>query len=428
MQIVKDTSDEYSNWLGAHWGTFPALKDSTLSDTSRRNATLLCVAPTGTTSLIAGTSYGIEPYYALSYSKTFRETDNTVFTYNKYFEDYITKHYNDVQIEIIKQYLQLNGTLQDLSRLGGKWEDNKTFNMIEIFKCAADVTPLDHVRVQAIFQRYIDNSVSKTINLPQEAMIEDIRRAVLLAYETGCKGITVYRDGCRSEQPLKVERTSGGEEEESSREGVAVVTALKRAKELAGKTCSIETGCGKMLVTVNMDEDGQLAELLMRAGASGGCAAFTDAVARLVSVSLRYGVPVEVILDQMKSVRCDNFRYQAGKNPELKGKSCPDAAAKCIEDFLSDLKEYKEIKQELDEAGNTRLITSEEAKTASKAGTLQEVAIVNSGSESHLAEDGNFVVIEQLAIPPASTCPECGARLLRVEGCITCQSCGYSKC
>jgi ribonucleoside-diphosphate reductase alpha chain len=178
-----------------------------------------------------------------------------------------------------------------------------------------------------------------------------------------------------------------------------VPLAMKRPQQLIGVTRQIPTGCGMMLVTVNMDENDQVFEVLMRAGASGGCSAYTDAVARLLSIGLRHGMPLEVLIDQLRSVRCDNFRYQAGKDSSLKGKSCPDVVGR----FLQEIVDKQSNKSPDEEVKAAMSISPEQLNSI-----LQQAMVNTTGAEGE-------------------ACPECGKLLLRAEGCLVCQ-CGYSRC
>lgn len=389
MRTISYTAKDTSHKLGDIFGPFPNIKASTYRQTMR-NAAITTIAPTGTISMVAGASYGIEPFFALSYTKKLTDTGEVLHFLNEHLEAYMDKHKltDDIKASV-QSYVLENGSIKGIFKAlqATTMVGPEVLAMEDIFVTAQDIAPADHVHIQAHFQKYTDNAVSKTINFSNGVSVEDIQRIFKLAYKSECKGITVYRDGCRDSQPLRVEKTALTTTE------INKPTVLKRPAQLTGVTRQIPTGCGMMLVTVNMDENGKVFEVLMRAGASGGCSAYTDAVARLISISLRHGVPLDVLIDQLRSVRCDNFRYQSGKDPSLKGKSCPDAVGRFMQE-----------------------VVDSSAKNDSSTGIspeqlndiLQQAMVNTTGTEG-------------------AKCPECGKLLLRAEGCLVCQ-CGYSRC
>lgn len=343
---VKDT---YRNW----W-----TQDSVRL---QRNATCTTIAPTGTLSIIAGVSSGIEPLFGLSYVKELTDGGNLYFI-NDEVRQYIKEAIGtDLTDEGIKQALEqgkLSGsTIEGLELL-------KT-----VFKASHEIAPEWHVRMQAAFQKYTDNAVSKTINFNNTTTREDIANAIKLAYDLNCKGLTVYRDGSRESQPLSATEKKVAVEK-------ATTTEFQRPERMPGFTTKARTGCGNMFVTVN-HIDGEVKEVFLKAGGSGGCTAFTEALGRVISVGLKYGTPLEQIIDQVTSVRCDNFRHQTGRDTTLKGKSCPDVVGTILRDLQT-----------------------------------QRVDIVTNRKNSDYT---------------AAKCPECGMPLERAEGCIKCQ-CGYSRC
>ncbi|MDD4113385.1 MAG: TSCPD domain-containing protein [Herbinix sp.] len=395
MSHIDTAANRASQDLGRLRGSFPNIDKSVYVNTSRRNAELTTIAPTGTIAMIADASYGIEPFFALSYTKKLVDTEEEITFLNDHIQCYLNKHnFSEALSALVKSYIIENGTIKGVYEAGlslsGKSQE-ALLQMEEIFVTAQEIAPVGHVQIQAAFQKHTDNAVSKTINFAEDVSVADIKYIFELAYKRKCKGITVYRDGCRDSQPLKIKKTA--EETPKKHEHPE---GLKRPTQLTGVTRQIPTGCGMMLVTVNMDEDGEVFETLMRAGASGGCSAYTDAVARLISIALRYGVPLDVLIDQLRSVRCDNFRYQSGKNPALKGKSCPDVVGRFLQDIV-------------DENGFKKLATADKAISAEQLDNILQQAMINTtGAEGE-------------------KCPECGKLLLQAEGCLSCQ-CGYSRC
>lgn len=389
MSCISIEAKKTSSMLAEIFEPFPNMDKSNYKK-PMRNAAITTIAPTGTISMIAGASYGIEPFFALSYTKKLTDTGEVMHFLNEHLEAYMEKYkFGDALKMSIQGYVLKHGTIKGAFKklqATGMMVNNDVLVMEDIFVTAQDIAPVDHVHIQAAFQRHTDNAVSKTINFGNNVSVADIQHIFKLAYKSGCKGITVYRDGCRDSQPLKVDKT------------VAVAPAplvslsMKRPQQLVGVTRQIPTGCGMMLVTVNMDENDQVFEVLMRAGASGGCSAYTDAVARLISIALRHGVPLAVLIDQLRSVRCDNFRYQSGKDPSLKGKSCPDVVGRFLQEIVDSASKVPE-----------GTMTPEELN-----GILQQAMINTTGAEGE-------------------ACPDCGKLLLRAEGCLVCQ-CGYSRC
>jgi ribonucleoside-diphosphate reductase alpha chain len=420
METIKNTADSTSNALGEILGNFPNIGLSTFAGTNRRNASVTTIAPTGTISIICDTSYGIEPYFALSYTKRLTDGGELQFV-NPYLDKYMENHHFNTQTkEEVRNYVRTHGSLTGFDVQGRRY----LADMKETFVTAQDISPDDHIEMQATFQRYTDNAVSKTINFNNNVTPEDIEHAFRRAYLLNCKGVTVYRDGCLESQPMKTASTpTEGAIPEVTTASVPVgarapldTPQKRRPKQLSGITKQISTGCGMMLVTVNVDENNNIYEVLMRAGATGGCAAFTDATARLISISLRYGVPLEVIIDQLRSVRCDNFRYQAGKNPELKGKSCADATGAFLQEMLNN-KEMAEKASSLSKVDLLNIFMKAKENILNGTPVPEKVNIPVPG-----------VVATSSAWDKKGECPECHKPLQRSEGCMVCPYCGYSKC
>lgn len=416
MEFITTEGREASKELAKVKGVFPNWESSIWgkNETEVRNATVTTIAPTGTISIIAGTSSGIEPLFGLYFEKKLVDTGEVLPVVNGTMWRYmIEKGFSDRQIDYVIEYIKQHGTL-----VGSKVPEE----MSDIFVTAADIHPLDHIRMQAAFQEFTDNAVSKTINFGNTVNEAAISEALKLSYNLGCKGVTVYRDGSRNEQPL-VKGTRDEKPKQDVKTGLPIsepvciecalegeeapttngVVMKTRPVELSGRTKQLKTGCGTLFVTINESED-EIYEVFLKAGATGGCAAFTEGTARLISVAIRYGVPVGVIIDQLRSVRCDNFRHQVGKNPELKGKSCPDVVGKL-------LKEYQD-----------RLKVSDQPKENSVKKVDKDIA-----SPKVTITDKSVIQTILQALDDAK-CPECGAKLAHTEGCITCFECGYTHC
>ena len=262
-----------------------------------------------------------------------------------------------------------------------------------VFVTAHDISPEWHVRMQAAFQKYVHNATSKTINFPHEAIVDDVKKAYLLAYELGCKGITIYRDKSREEQVLNV----GSQEKPPQKELAAKkeISPRPRPEVIIGTTTKVATGCGNLYVTINVDENGMPFELFTQMGKAGGCAASQlEAIGRLVSLSFRAGVEVKSIIEQLRNIRCPSPSWEKGQRIF----SCADAIARVIE---------------------KRLLTDPAAKMALEAAPL---AMKHSHEDAVTpAEDGRGADI-------VGVCPDCGGALRHEEGCQKCHACGYSKC
>lgn len=376
MSIINKTARESSDRLGAIRGTFPVYEsikeefDSKYPDRkSPRNLYLTTIAPTGTISMIAGASSGIEPLFAVSYYKQCLD-GNKFMEINPYFEA-IAKGEGFYSEELIKQVIN-SGSIQHID---GIPEDVK-----KAFITAHDITPEDHVKMQAAFQRNIDNAISKTINFGNNATEKDIAQVFITAWKIGCKGITVYRDGSREEQVLNLNSNENIPSEENNK---PKNTIIPRPEVLNGFTRKMKIGCGSIYVTINYDDNGNIFEVFTTLGKNGGCSSQSEATARAVSLWCRAGMPVETMMEQIRGIRCKNC---IGKD-NVKVMSCPDAIAKTMELFLKTFDAHKALPTEV----------HEQEKQIN-----QKVA--------------------------ASLCPECGAPILNESGCITCSRCGWSKC
>jgi ribonucleoside-diphosphate reductase alpha chain len=318
MRFINDEATMASVELGKERGVFPAFKGSVydIPDGPRvRNATRTTIAPTGTLSMIAGCSSGIEPLFALSYTKTV--LDGTPFVeVNRYFEEAARKggFYSE---ELMKELAE-GAHLADVEGIPDAVK--------KVFVTAHEITPEWHVRMQAAFQKSTDNAVSKTINFPQEATREDVTNAYRLAYEKGLKGITIYRDRSRDIQVLTT-----GKKEKPKAEETASRTPRKRPAETKGTITKVNTGCGTLYITVAYDDKG-IFEVFSTLGKSGACAiAQLEAISRLISLALRSGVDVAQVVKQLRGIRCPSISWEGGKSIL----SCADAIASVLEKHVS---------------------------------------------------------------------------------------------
>ncbi|HEY32372.1 MAG TPA: vitamin B12-dependent ribonucleotide reductase [Dehalococcoidia bacterium] len=311
MGFLSEESDRASVKLAEERGVFPVFEGSIYDapDAPRvRNASRTTIAPTGTLSIIAGCSSGIEPLFALSYVRNILDGAHMV-EVDPYFEGVARREgfYSDELMESLATGTQLHtieGIPDDIKRL---------------FVTAHEVSPEWHVRMQAAFQKHTDNAVSKTVNFPREATKEDIAKVYLMAYEEGLKGITIYRDGSREGQPMS---TGASEKVED-----VAIAPRRRVKTTTGVTERVNTGCGSLYVTVNWDEQG-ICEVFATLGKSGGCAsAQLEAICRLITLAFRSGVDGGAVIKHLRGIRCPSIAWEEGKSVL----SCADAIAGVLE-------------------------------------------------------------------------------------------------
>jgi len=326
MAKIQQYATEASKELAEERGVFPAFKGSVYDIPDGfgvRNATRTTIAPTGTLSIIAGCSSGIEPLFALSYTRNILDGAQLV-EVNPYFEEVARSE--GFYSEELMQQLASGVKLHDV--------DGVPDRIKQLFVTAHEIEPEWHVRMQAAFQKSTHNAVSKTVNFPQEATREDITKVYMMAYQEGLKGITIYRDRSRESQVLstgKVEKVEGT--------GRA---PRKRPEETEGHTKRVNTGCGHMYITVNFDERG-ICEVFSTLGKAGGCAtAQLEATCRLISLALRSGVDVASVVKQLRGIRCPSIAWEEGRSIL----SCADAIASVLERYISD-----ENKPELQDYG-----------------------------------------------------------------------------
>jgi len=394
MSFILNESTKKSLELGKSKGTFPAFKGSIYDrkdgSTKMRNATLTTIAPTGTISIIAGPcSSGIEPLFAISYYRNVMDNDKLV-EVDPLFEE-IAKERSFYSRELMERIAE-SGSVQHIE---GVPEDIK-----RIFVTAHDIAPEWHVRMQAAFQKYVHNATSKTINFPNEATIEDVRKAYLLAYQLDCKGITVYRDKSREEQVLNIgssEQKKDAVTQNVTSEAKKEIAPRPRPEVIIGTTTKVSTGCGNLYVTINVDEEGKPFELFTQMGKAGGCAASQlEALGRLVSLAFRAGVEVKSIMEQLRNIRCPSPSWEKGQRIF----SCADAIARVVERRLVN-----------NQVMRTPLETT---PIAMKHSHDDEPVILETTSGSR----GDIVGV----------CPDCGGALRHEEGCMKCHACGFSKC
>jgi len=314
MRFIQKKATAASVELAEERGIFPAFEGSDYDKPGEprvRNATMTTIAPTGTLSIIAGCSSGIEPLFALSYVRNILDGARFI-EVNPYFEE-AAKREGFYSAEIIEEIAK-QGSIQDIDGIPDRVK--------RLYVTAHDISPEWHIRMQAAFQSSTHNAVSKTINFPHSATREDVEQAYMLAYKEGCKGITIYRDRSKDKQVLSI----AAEEEEK----VETRAPRRRAKITTGVTERVATGCGSIYVTVNSDADG-VCEVFSTLGKAGGCAsAQLEAISRLISLALRSGVNIESVVKNLKGIRCPSIAWEEGHSVL----SCPDAIGSVLEKYV----------------------------------------------------------------------------------------------
>jgi ribonucleoside-diphosphate reductase alpha chain len=368
MRFISEKANEESEKLGNERGLFPAFKGSVYDQEGSlkpRNASRTTIAPTGTLSIIAGCSSGIEPLFALSYERHILDGAKLV-EVNPYFEEAIKKE-GCYSLDIINQ-LAAGKKLHDFDNVP-KW-------IKEVFVTSHDIAPEWHVRMQAAFQEYTDSAVSKTVNLPHEATKEDVANIYVMAYKMGLKGLTIYRDRSRETQVLNIGMQT---EKVKEAESEVKLTPRERPKVTKGVTERVNTGCGYIYVTVNFDDQG-ICEVFSSLGKAGGCAsAQLEAICRLISLALRSGIGIASVVKQLRAIRCPSVSWEQGKLVL----SCADAIGSVLEKYVGSGEKNKDTAN----VSNVGMIRNQHG-----------------------------------------LCPDCGSNLVFQEGCHICPSCGYTKC
>lgn len=313
-RFISEEANKTSLELGEERGVFPAFPGSIYDKPGGprfRNASRTTIAPTGSLSIIANCSSGIEPIFALCYARHILEGEEFI-EVNPYFEE-AAKRGGFYSPELMRQLAEG----KRLREMEGIPEEIK-----RVFVTAHEIEPEWHVRMQAAFQKFTDSAVSKTVNFRFEATREDVAKVYLMAYEHKLKGITIYRDRSRETQVLTVGTGTMKPE--------AKLTPRKRPKVTRGITERVNTGCGYIYVTVNFDQEG-IAEVFSTLGKAGGCAAAQlEAISRLISLALRSGIDVDSVVKHLGGIRCPSIAWEQG-HAVL---SCADAIASVLEKFI----------------------------------------------------------------------------------------------
>ncbi len=433
MGFLNEESRNASERLAETRGAFPAWEESIWGpddvcardkegrrirpERRLRNCNLTTVAPTGTISIFAGCSGGIEPIFAVAFMRNqagaLMPDVNPDFVARAHAEGWYSE---DLMTRIAEE--------------GHIHFDEVPEEVQAVFKTAHDITPEWHVRMQAAFQEHTDSAISKTTNFPTEASEEDVRQIYQLAFDLQCKGVTVYRDGSREGQVLSTGKTEQSESGDSSPEVLELEHLLADAREslhglhveleqvhrdqqeqdltaaagrhkrqrpsmLRGRTVKMSSPLGDCYVTINEDEDGRAFEVFCTLGKAGGAAtADAEAVGRLISLALRSGIPIPAVRDQLRGISSDRA-VGVGPNKVL---SLPDAIGQALEKYMAEKDGVQETLP---------------LEVGAGAGGTQAQPAADHGDQN------NFF----------GSCPECGAGQLSFEeGCVKCHVCGYSEC
>jgi ribonucleoside-diphosphate reductase alpha chain len=411
MAFIRDNADAESMAMAEERGPFPAWHDSEAAkrgDKPYRNACRLTVAPTGTISMIAGASSGIEPIFALAFRKQNILEGKTLYYVDKNFER-ISKE-RGFYSEDLLEHLSDGGSLQD--------RDDVPDDVKRLFHVASDISPRDHVLMQAAFQESTDAGISKTVNFPNEATVEDVEDAYLLAWETHCKGITVYRAGSREKEVL-TSGTNDRAQTEATTENVGIpqyITPAERPAMLNGITRRVRTGRGNLFVTVNMAADNRPFEVFATHGKAGGNdAAMAEAVSRMASLALRSGIDPVDVSEQLRGIT-DVPAWDEGEMI----RSVPDAIASVLDRITAEAAMLP-TQDELSES------ESSQAKMFNPP-TPRELGMPTAQAVPMMGQVDKQKVQVPVGAATGELCPECSSTVAHVEGCLKCFSCGYSKC
>lgn len=399
MKFIDERATKKSIELAELRGVFPAYDKSIYVEKGIkiRNATRTTIAPTGTISIIAGASSGIEPLFAVSYIRNVMDNDKLIEVHPLFKK--IAKERGFYSEELMERIAE-EGSLAHIDDIP---EDIK-----KIFVTAHDISPLWHVKMQAAFQKHVDNAVSKTVNFRNEATQEDVKEVYTLAYKLGCKGVTIYRDGSRANQVLS---TSKGKEENKKEQKEIKIKPRMRPEITKGITEKVRIGCGNLYITVNYDDKG-ICEVFTNLGRAGGCPSQSEATSRLISIALRSGLDVKSIIEQLKGIRCHSTLRQRATNKDIKVLSCPDAIGKALERVMNT---YVEVEDRA--VNDIALEIEQEVKKIDKSVYTNTQKVDSATGEISASFEDN-----------SGKCPECGSKVEHEGGCMVCRSCGYSKC
>lgn len=391
MRIFRDTTYETSIELAREKGQFPNFDwsgyskskfvknlpkaiQNNLRENGIRNSTLNTVAPTGSGAIVARVSSGVEPIFATSYKRRVKQNESFGRTFNEYMV------YHPV--------------------IGQLFGDDK--KLPEYIVTAHNIDPFFRVKMQGVIQKFIDSSISSTVNLSEEITVDTVADIYMAAYRAGLKGITVYREGSR--EGILITNKDQTKDSEKQKADADQLTSVKSASQTnkaprirpvmtSGATRRIRTGEGSLYITINEDENG-LCEVFTTIGKAGGhAAAQSEAISRLISLALRSSVDPYAIVKQLKGISGPNPTWEDGRLIL----STPDAIGKALDDYLK----------------NRETNGSDEQHVQFTLASAKDV---------HTKEVADYTTKNLV------TCPDCGSTVQHQAGCVTCPSCGFSKC
>ncbi len=442
----------YAEWFTHHTGEDPADWEDGYPI---RNHNTTTIAPTGTTSMVGNTTGGCEPIFNVAYYKNVSDDvqgEEMLVEFDDYFLR--TLEANDIDVEAVKKEATDQMAANEFDGVEGL--STVPDVIAELFVTSSDLTGKEHASIQTALQEGVDSSISKTVNFPREATVEEMDDVFRYIYDHGGKGVTVYRDGTRSKQVLTTRADNaefaGMEEDEAAAVLVEQIETVfddfdsfvehetvrellaeelerleapdyaekrSRPDALQGVSQRIDTGYGKLYVTINEDGAGRPFELFANIGHSGGFTnSFTEALAKVISTALRSGVDPYEIVDELKGTRSPKVAWDKGEQIN----SIPDAIGTAMWRYLEDEvdKPYpqQETLDDIEGDGPTHSEASEPGPETDGGATAAEAATDEKGSTQSLIDAGE-----------SPECPECGSMdLYYSEGCKTCQNCGWSEC
>ena len=410
MKTINDEAVKETEKLAKVRGAFPMFEGSIYKGkTPRRNSTVTTIAPTGTISIIAGSSSGCEPLFAIAFQHIVKDKhlDRKMTFVNPKFEEVLKE--NGLWSEEFMNKIGEVGIVRGLTELP---EDIR-----QVFGTAQEITPSWHIRTQAAFQKYTENAVSKTINMDNSVTPEDIKKAYLEAWDTGCKGITVFRDGCKDVQVLNIGTKNGETKKEVEVTPVVIEDPLRhRPYKVTGSTYRMNTPVGTAFITINEDELGEPLEMFVNVGKAGSdVAAMAEALGRTISTALKFRGGVSAkdkareFAEQLSGI---GGRRSIGFGP-TKIKSLPDAVAGALSVHYSlGINGYH----------NSPNVFGVNENLETKSEVFATAPHFNEKQQESL-----FLHAKQEKV--GDICPSCGAgALVFEEGCSKCHACGHSEC
>lgn len=329
-------------------------------------------------------SGGMEPVFATEYTRTTKTLHGD----------------KDVTYKVFA------GIVQDWANTTG----GDPSNLPDYFITAHQLPYQERINTQAAWQKYIDASISSTINLPESATVEDVADIYIQAWTKGLKGVTVYRDGCGRKAILKEtkDNNAGVSEDVSIPRGIVMDVPERQTCE----QFRIHTACGSMYVQVGLDDDGNIVNCHTSVG-DGGCRCNTEATSRMMSLAIRSGTPIEKVISQLRKARnCPTWQRAIGKGEKLsKGSSCPSAIANVLATLIKERDDMLMEEEEVDAAPQKTSKVSEKE--------------IHVPKNTHNVDEGSMSYEDRIA---ANICPDCGRPLTHSDGCISCMACGWSKC